>query len=380
MRIAIFTNNYLPNPFGVAGSIESFRKEFERQGHAVYIFAPETRGYADENPNVFRYKSINLSFKNINFPIAIPFSFKINKILKDLKIDVIHSQHPNLLGWEARRWARKKKIPLIFTWHTLYDQYAHFTPLVPSSVAAWWAIRNAVSYANAADYVVTPTHSVKGIIASWGVTNKHIDAIQTGVEEEIFLDAQREETRIRYGIDDKVVLTLVSRITEEKNILFLMNAVMDALSQNDKLAFLIKGKGSLMDDLLRIKNENSEIGKRIIFSSEDEPKENVFAAGDIFVYASKSETQGMVISEAMYMGLPVVAVKATGIVDLVMNKYSGLLVEEDKQKFVTAVLKLAEDGSMRRLFSENAKRIAKENYVSSVCAKRMLDLYEKAIG
>ncbi|EKD67082.1 MAG: glycosyltransferase, partial [uncultured bacterium] len=128
MRIAIFTNNYLPNPYGVAGSVESFRRELERLGHTVYVFAPKAEGFIDENKNVFRYPAIDLKFKNIRFPIPIPYSLRINKILKNLEIDIVHSQHPNLLGWEARRWAKKKKIPLVFTWHTLYDQYAHFAP------------------------------------------------------------------------------------------------------------------------------------------------------------------------------------------------------------------------------------------------------------
>ena len=212
------------------------------------------------------------------------------------------------------------------------------------------------------------------------MTNKNFEAIPTGVDEQRFSDADGEKTRQRYKIsNDKIVLTLVSRITEEKNILFLMHSIVEVLKQSNTLVFLIKGKGSLTAELEKIKSDLGKIGDQIIFANEDELPKNVFAAGDIFVYASKSETQGMVISEAMYMGLPVVAIKATGISDLITNHYNGLLVEEDQQKFVDAVLKLAEDGSMRKLFSENAKSIAKENYVSRVCAKRMLEVYEKAI-
>src|SRR4030043_309152 len=146
MRIAIFTNNYLPHPYGVSGSVESFRKEFERLGHEVYIFAPRWKGYRDKNRRVFRYPAFETNVK-IKFPIAIPYSRKISKILDKLDLDIIHSQHPNLLGSAAARWTRRKsasrRIPLVFTWHTLYDQYAHFAPFVPVKLAAWWAIRNA---------------------------------------------------------------------------------------------------------------------------------------------------------------------------------------------------------------------------------------------
>jgi len=163
MRIAIFTNNYLPHPYGVPNSIESFRKVFEALGHQVFIFAPRWPGYADENPNVFRYPALNLSYK-IKFTLAIPYSQKIDAIMEKLDLDIIHSQHPNLLGSAAMKWAKKKNIPLVFTWHTLYDQYAHFVPLVPKKLAAWWIIREARLYANKCDAVITPTPFVAEII------------------------------------------------------------------------------------------------------------------------------------------------------------------------------------------------------------------------
>lgn len=166
MKIGIFTNNYLPNPYGVSSSVESFRKEFERMGHEAFVFAPKWKGYRDKNPRVFRYPAIETSIK-IKFPLAIPYSLKIHKILKDLNLDIIHSQHPNLLGGAAARWACKYNIPLVFTWHTLYDQYTHFVPFVPKKIAMRWVIRNAVKYANRADAVVTPTPSVIDIIRGW---------------------------------------------------------------------------------------------------------------------------------------------------------------------------------------------------------------------
>ena len=126
MKIGIFTNNYLPNSFGVANSVETFRTDFEKMGHEVFIFAPKWPGYVDNNPNVFRYPSLDIKIK-IRFPLAIPYSFEMSRILKKLDLDVIHSQHPNLLGSAAARWTRKlarrrggKKIPLIFTWLSLF--------------------------------------------------------------------------------------------------------------------------------------------------------------------------------------------------------------------------------------------------------------------
>jgi len=380
MKIGIFTNNYLPNPYGVSSSIESFRKEFEALGHEVFIFAPNWKDFKDTNPHVFRYPSIDITLK-FRFPLPIPYSRKMDKILENLDLDIIHSQHPNLLGNAAAKWARKKKIPLVFTWHTLYDQYANFVPFLPKKFVSWWAIRNARIYANKCDQVIVPTNSVKAIIEGWGVTNRHIENIPTGVEEKVFANQNRKLIREKFGVrDDDVLLVLVSRLTEEKNIKFLFNAVCEILQNNMKIKFLVVGDGYLLPELKRLA-QALNLSKLIIFAGIvlRENIKNYYAAGDIFVYASKSETQGMIINEAMYAGLPVVAVRATGIEDSVEDGKTGLLVAEDKTEFKVAVKKLITDKNMRQQFSAAAQKIAHEKYTAQVCAQGMLEIYNKAI-
>ena len=393
MNIAIFTNNYLPNPYGVANSIESFRKEFEKRGpastrgdsstqggHRVFIFAPRWKGYEDKNPQVFRYPALDIEFK-IKFPLAIPYSLKINKILSKLNLDIIHSQHPNLLGAAAARWARKKKIPLIFTWHTLYHKYAHFAGIVPEKIAAGYIIRKAVKYANKAGAVIAPTDSIIPILRKWGVTNKNIIPVATGVDEEYFINADRNIIRKKYNIaEDEILLLLVSRLTSEKNIEFVFRSVAGILKNNKKTKFLVSGGGYLVPPLREFcKGEN--IADKVFFSGVAERKDikNCYAAGDIFVYASKSETQGMVITEAMYMGLPIVAVDATGVKSLVLNNANGFLVKDCEKEFSEAVLKLVKNKDLRDKFGEVSRRIAKTQFTSGICASKMLEVYKKAI-
>jgi len=394
MRIAIFTNNYLPNPYGVSGSVESFRKEFERGGHEVYIFAPQWKGYIDEwklnfhrgsstsnFPNVFRYPAVETNVK-IKFPIAIPYSSRINKILGDLDLDIIHSQHPNLLGSAAARWAKKKNIPLVFTWHTLYDQYAHFAPFVPPKMAIWWAIRNARNYANKCDQIIVPTPSVGEIIKKWGVTNKNITAISTGVEEDQFADPDRVIIRKKYGIkDDETLLFVMTRLTEEKNMEFLVDAALDILQKNSNTKLMVCGDGNLKNTLEK-KVANAGLGEKVVFPGivSDSEKKNFYAAGNIFVYASKSETQGMVLTEAMYAGLPIVAVRATGVKDIVENDKTGFLVGENKQEFSIAVQKLIDDEDLRKKFGEEGEKVAREKYTEKVCAEKMIEVYKGSIN
>lgn len=379
MRIAIFTNNYLPNVYGVPMSVETFRKELESLGHEVFIFAPRYSDYKDINKNIFRYPSFDINIK-FRFPLPIPYSHKINKILEDLDIDIIHSQHPNLLGSAAARWAKKKNIPLVFTWHTLYDQYTNFVPFLPAKIVAKWAINNAVKYANKADNIIVPTESIAPIIQKWGMNNKIIP-IATGVMEKEFLNTDRNEIREKYEIkENEILLLLVSRLTTEKNINFVFESVLKILKENKLAKFLLAGDGYLLPELKkRVKEENLE--DKIIFAgiAPREELKNYYAAGDIFVYASKSETQGMIITEGMYVGLPIVAVKAPGVESLVENNINGILTSENESEFIKAIQKLMTEKDLRNKMSQESARIAREKYNSKICAEKMLEVYEKAI-
>jgi len=380
MKIGIFTNNYLPNPYGVTGSVETFRREFERRGHTVYIFAANWPGYVDKNENVFRYPSLDINFK-FRFPIAIPFSRKMDKIIEKLDLDIIHSQHPNLLGGAAKKWAKKKKIPLVFTWHTLYDKYANYVSFLPEKLVGWWTIRNARIYANKVDQVIVPTESVVPILRKWGVTNQ-IEAISTGVDEELFQDTDRIKTRSRFSFkeSDKVIL-LLSRLTEEKNVEFIFNSLLDILKNHQDVKFLVVGGGYLQEKFENWAKENN-LQNQVFFTGEVKREEvkNFYVAADIFVYSSLSETQGTIITEAIYMGLPIVAVRATGISSLVEDKRSGFLTRLDEKEFSEKVQFLLENKEIREEISKTSKKIAQEKYTAEACGKKMLDVYQKLIS
>jgi 1,2-diacylglycerol 3-alpha-glucosyltransferase len=380
MNIAIFTNNYLPNPYGVATSIESFRKQFEKKGHTVFIFAPENDDYEDENPNVFRYPSLDIKYR-IKFPIPIPYSSQIDKKIEELNIDIIHSQHPNLLGDAALRWAKKKNIPLVFTWHTLYNKYTHYIPLIPEGISSKLAIKNAVEYANKANKIIIPTASIKKIIEKWGVKNKEIIDIPTGVEMSCFENADGEKIRNKLGVtkDQKLIMS-ISRFTEEKNVMFLLQAIIKVLKSDLNTVFVFGGEGYLKEEMQEVV-EKEKLNNRIIFTGiikKDDIK-NYFQAADIFVYASKSETQGTIITEAMCSALPIVAVDATGVQSLIDNKKTGILIPENEDKFAKAIIGLIGDDKLAETLSKNAKLVANEKYTSEICANEMLKAYKETI-
>jgi len=201
------------------------------------------------------------------------------------------------------------------------------------------------------------------------------------VEEKIYQDADRNIVRNKFDIgENEILLLLVSRLTAEKNIEFLFRAAVKVLKNNKNTKFLVVGDGYLVSQLKSMA-EDYNLQDRIIFEGivDISKIKNYYAAGDIFIYASKSETQGMIVSEAMYMGLPVVAVSATGSKDLVENNVNGFLVREDENEFAAAVEKLINDRDLRQKFGANSARIAREKYTDSICANKMLDVYEVVI-
>lgn len=380
MNIAIFTNNYLPNPYGVTTSIESFRKEFEKMGHTVYIFAPVNKGYRDRNKNVFRYPSVDIKYK-IKFPIPIPYSKKIDEKIEKLNLDIIHAQHPNLLGRAAMKWARKKNIPLVFTWHTIYDKYTHYAPLLPQKLSAAWVIKNSVNYANHADKVIIPTNSVKKIIETWGVVNENIATIPTGVDEEMFIDSNPEKIRKDLEIEkNKKIILSISRLTEEKNVVFLVKETIKILKNNPDTIFILGGDGYLRDELVEIINK-AKISEQVYFVGliEKDDIKNYMALADIFAYASKSETQGTIITEAMYMGLPILAIDALGVGDLIRSKETGMLAGDKNNDFRKKMQKLLDNKDLRIRLGKNAYQEAREKYTSRVCGEKMIGVYEELI-
>lgn len=380
MNIAIFTNNYLPNPYGVSTSVEGFRKDLIKKGHQVYIFAPHWEGDYKDDKNIFRYPSINMKTK-VPFSLVVPYSNNINKIIEELDIDLIHAQHPNLLGYVAKNWSLKKNVPLVFTWHTLYDKYAHYTPVVPDSIAGNWALKNAIGFAEECNHIIAPTQSIKDFILSQEIENKNISVVPSGVDEKLFADADKIKVREKYNIkDDQIVLTSISRLTEEKNVIFLAESVVKVLKDNEKVVFIYGGEGDLKNDLKDI-FMMADVADRVFLPGkiEREDVKNYLSAGDIFVYASTSETQGTIVTENMYMGKPIVAVEASGVKDVVINKKTGILTDENEDVFAEAVNNLIRKKDLRKEMGNSAKKEALKNYTTDACGDKLIKVYEKVI-
>lgn len=381
MNIAIFTNNYLPYVNGVVHSVENFRKEIEKRGHNVYVFAPEF-AFNEEEDKVFRSKALKI-FKNSEkgfYPIPLSNVSKIRKIIQDLEIDIIHSQHPIFLGKTAQRCAKKIGLPLVFTNHALYHECINFPYLEIENIIKKHVASFVVKYANYCQKVIVPSLSMKKILIQAGVQSS-IAVIPSGIDLEQFENFNSQiNIRKKYNLKkDDILLILVSRLSYEKNILFLISAFQYVYKSNKNIFLMIVGEGLYRKklektiDLLDLKN--------IIFVGRVDYSEIscYYKDSDIFVHPCLIDSQGLVIVEAMAAGLPVIALKdSIGPKDILQKTRAGLLVSESEEEFAQAILKLAADPVLREKYSEQGIKEAKKYSIEQLASK-MIQLYKEMI-
>lgn len=380
LRIGIFTNAYKPEISGVVKSVGIFRDELVRQGHAVYIFAPEAPNYEDEDYGVFRYPAIQLR-ASVNFPLAIPVSPFIDWVVPRLKLDILHSQHPVLLGEEAITFAKSLNLPHIFTHHTQYEEYSHYVPFNQTIVKTF--TREMVrAYLARCVKVIAPSESIKTQLSrQYPTVQERLSVLPTPINLEAYTAGNLNPARIRqeYRLGDAFTFVSVGRLTPEKSFDVLLDAFAQVLPAHPETRLLIVGDGASRKDLQK-QAERLQIDHRVVFAGAVDYAEvpHFLSAGNAFAFASTSETQGIVMAEGMAAGLPVVAVDAPGSRDTVINEQNGLLVDNSAEALAQGMRRLLDDPALGRAFSAEALKTA-QTYSPAVLTGRLVALYEEAI-
>ena len=375
MHIAHFTNTYKPNVNGVVRSVSSFRDALTRLGNNVFIFAQEARDYEDTEPFIFRYPAVKIP--TVDYSAVLPVSHSINNTLPILKLDVIHSNHPTSLGDVAADKAKELNLPLVYTFHTRYDMYSHYVPFSQAYVKEIIS-RGVTRYMKKCNHIVTPTESIRQMLIDFGVRGP-ITSVPTGIDLRPYQEADGEATRDKYGWGQHRVLISVGRMAPEKNWITLLDAVAKACKQLQNVRLVLLGSGPQVKELeeyteqLGIKEKVTFVG---LVPMDEVP--NYLKAADLFVFASISETQGLVTMEAMSAGLPVVAVDATGTSDEVVDGEQGLLTENDSDALAQAILQVLTDSSLYEQLHEGASRKA-QSFDIMAKAQEMLGVYAQAI-
>ncbi len=367
----MITNTYAPHVGGVARSVQRFTDEYRKFGHNVTIAAPGEHQPSDRN--VLRIPSIpDINGSSFSFPI-ITKKLESSLIIHELftnKPDIIHSHHPFLLGNTARRLSDYFKVPLIFTHHTMYEQFAYAAGNLGRNHPMFFADL-ATEYANTCDVVIAPSKSTKEILTSRGVKTP-IKICPTGLSLHKFAQGTRSALRRKLKIHpSSPVIGYVGRLAPEKNLEFLGKAASGYLFQNPTAHFIVVGDGPYADTL---KSQIQSNRCHFTGSLNGQDLTDAYHAMDLFVFSSVSETQGMVLVEAMAAGLPVVAINAPGIRDVIVNHYNGRLVFQNIDDFIEAIYWSYLN---RKQLSINAKQSTKP-YSQDLCARRALSIYESA--
>ncbi len=378
MKIGIFSNCYLPLVNGVVGAIHLLKKGFSEQGHQVYIFAPQYEEYADREEGIFRYPALDLT-KKVKYPVAIPFAPKISQTLNDIKLDIIHSHHPFVLGPVSLKIARKNQIPTVYTFHTQYDQYAHYVPL-PRNLVREFTKYRIKKYCNSVDKITTPSESARNILQNYGVSGQ-VQVIPNPTDLSRFHNRDGVLIRQRYQLNGQKLLINIGRVAPEKNISFLLTSYRYILNHTppETTRLMIVGDGPDLPDLVK-QARSLGIDGKVIFTGMINPLDipDYLAAADFFVTASVTEVKPLAQLEALAAGVPIVAVSAPGADDSVIHGKNGLLVRQEIAEFGDAVLGLLFDTEKRNRFREAAFQTAAA-YSYSKIAHDYLDLYQKVI-
>ncbi len=362
MKIAMFTNNYKPYIGGVPVSIEHLAEALRKRGHAVYVFAPSYEGQ-EEEPFVIRYPSFPLKIAGAPTPNVLTGLFF--EQVKKLGIDIIHVHHPAIVGNVALSIRKKLGIPVVFTYHTRYEEYLYYIHVLEKIEKHTGIIDRYLHYfCNRCDLIVAPVPEIRDYLIEKGI-EAPIGLLPTGIPEEEYEADASEAARLRrayIGTADYLFCT-VSRLAKEKNLIFQLQGLFHLkrmLAQRGKsFKHMMIGDGPGRAELEAEIRKLGLSGDVVLAGNKKNAEiKNYHAASDLFLFTSRSETQGVALLEAMAAGSPVVAVNASGVRDIVDDGKNGRLTSQDPREWADAILStVCEEGKIEKM-SRGARETA----------------------
>jgi glycosyltransferase involved in cell wall biosynthesis len=308
LRLGFFTEIYRPVVNGVVASIEALADGLRARGHQVYCFAPRMPGYTEADGPVFRMPSLPLPTRT-SYRLTLPLVSRrnLNGVIKRLSLVHVHS--PFVTGWMGMRYARRYGMPLVYTYHTQLEAYAHYVPFEPNAIR-FIASQLTRTFANHVDAVVVPTPAMAARLRELGVTVR-LEIVPSGVDVGYFGAGRRDDglrARLGVGLSDRLLL-YVGRLAKEKNVELLLQAV--ARANVDSLKLIVAGDGPHRHELERLAAELGVMRTtRFLGVVARDNLPNLYASADAFLMPSTTETQGLVLAEALAAGAFVIAADA----------------------------------------------------------------------
>ena len=387
MRIGIFTDTYTPFINGVTTSVVMLKKALERKGHTVYIVtvnAENMKYEVEGNGKVIRIPGIPIGIYDYRLTGIYPI--KAINMIRKWNLDVIHSQTEFGIGTFARILAKQLNIPLVHTYHTMYEDYVHYITHGYFNRSS----KKIVEYLTlfycdkTISELVVPTKKAYELFKQKYKVDRNVYIVPTGIDVEKFYKEKNKninitEKRKELGLSkDDFVILFVGRIGSEKNIDLLLSAMNSLITISNNIKLLIVGDGPVLENYKNYVIKN-KLEQNIIFTGKV-PWNKIntyYLISDCFTTASHTETQGLTVIEAMAASLPVVAIKDESFTDTVINELNGL-VFRNKREYKKCITRLYQDKNLLKKLSNQA-RISAETHSSKYFAEQLLDVYKIAI-
>lgn len=357
MRIVFVTNKRYPNPRGSSGGLEAMSAQLKALGHEVFFLASRCRSECQQEEGVFRFSVCEVGGSRI---VWNPWA--VRRRLNALLPDIVHTQQYDGLGKVAREWAIQRHIPWVQT------------------VSDTVSVAKSRRISEVPTQVVAPAMALARMIERNGVSHNRLTVIPTGVVPEKCLEGNGDIVREEWSIPaDARVLLSVSRLTQEKNTEFLFRSLLPLIRRNASVYLVCVGGGDMLD-FVRDTIIEEQLQERILFADEVSQKKmkHYYAVADVFVYASKEDYRATVVAEAMYAGLPVVAVRSGGSRERVMDKVTGLLVAEQEDAFLGAVARLLEDPDRAKALGQGGRLSIEQHATIDKVVESLLEVYDRA--
>lgn len=390
MRVGIFTESYPPLVNGVSTSILMLQNALEKLGHEVFIVtvSDDKKNYTlEDDGHILRLPSMNLA-NCYDYKFTSVYPIKAVNMIKKMNLDVIHSNVEFTIGIFARVVSEQLGIPLVHTYHTNWEDYTHY--ITKNKKILDDICKKLLKYLvvffedKTVTELIVPSNKIYNIFKDKYKFTKNIHIIQTGIEtskfyKENFSSKDINNLKKKYGIKKKdFVIMTVSRLAKEKSVDRLINNQKELLKRYPNMKLLIVGDGPDIDKL-KMQVCSLNISKNVIFTGKVTLEEIpiYYQLGDVFVTASKSETQGLTVVEAISSSLPIVAVKDDSFISSVIDDFNGYVFTSD-EKYIESILKLYENNDIYNRLS-NQSRILSSDFSSEYFALKVLKVYETAI-
>jgi len=385
LKIAFVTNTCEPIIGGVAVSVKTFSESLMRLGHQVVVFAPSYPNHRNNANNIHRIASLPTNYKWY-YPLPFPLvsTYQLLKALKELSVDIIHSHHPLWLGKAALSIARNDlKKPICFTYHTLYEEYAHYVPF-SHVLQLKERIKNTVTdYCNNCDLVISPSTTLATSLANRTNGRKNIQVLRTGISDRYIKIKHTFNPPAfinRNNIDRHDPLFIcVTRLTNEKNCEFLINSFFLIRSEIPRAKLVIIGGGHLESQL---KKKVSLLGmsQSVIFTGyvTHEEVAGYYKISHVLLFVSLTETQGLPLTESLHFGLPIVALDSMASKEMVGRLGTGVITRRIESEFADAAVQMTCNAKLAKEYADHNKD-ASRNFLSDDLARCLVDMYQSVL-